>query len=325
MSVPSNLALQAGLSLASPGGTRGRLSILIFHRVLPAKDELLPDLPDAAEFERKMHWVRRWFDVLPLSKAIERLFDGSLPRRALSITFDDGYADNEQIAAPLLQRLGLSATFFVTTGFLHGDCMWNDRVIEGIRATRRESLDPGVQGLSALPLDSLQARRDAIHRILGAIKHLEQGERDAAVARIVERCAAPPIADLMMREHQVRRLRELGMEVGAHTVTHPILARMAPEAARSEIDGGKRELEQIVGAPVRLFAYPNGVPVQDYTTAHVRMVRDAGFTAAVSTAWGSASRGSDRFQLPRFTPWDGTAARFGVRMALNLMRRPLTA
>src|SRR5262245_33713801 len=318
------MAIRTVLSMASGGGTRGRLSILIFHRVLPAKDELLPDLPDAAEFERKMCWVRRWFNVLPLGGAIERLFDGSLPRRALSITFDDGYADNEQIAAPLLQRLGLSATFFVSTGFLNGSCMWNDRVIEAVRATRRESVDPGVDGLPALPLGSLQQRRDAIARILGGIKHLEQGERDAAVARIVERCAEPPVMDLMMREHQVRRLREFGMEVGAHTISHPILARLAPDRAAAEIGDGKRALEAITGAPVVLFAYPNGVPERDYTAAHVAMVRDGGFAAAVSTSWGSASRRSDRYQLPRFTPWDATAPRFGVRMALNLMRREQT-
>jgi len=321
----SSLAIRTGLSLASPGGTRGRLSILIFHRVLAAKDALLPDLPDALEFERKMRWIARWFNVLPLSSAVDRLFDGSIPRRSLSITFDDGYADNEQVAAPLLHRLGLSATFFVSTGFLDGSCMWNDRVIEAIRAARCGSIDIGIARLPALPLHSLQARREAIGRILQAIKHLDQGERDATVARIVERCAAPPIADLMMREHQVRHLHELGMEIGAHTVSHPILARLAPDAAHAEIRSSKSHLEGIVASPVRLFAYPNGVPQQDYAAAHVQMVRDCGFVAAVSTARGSASRRSDRFQLPRFTPWDATSSRFGIQMVLNLMRRPQAA
>lgn len=321
----SSLPVRVGLSLASPGGGRGRLSILIFHRVLATKDELLPDLPDAFEFERKMLWIRRWFNVLPLSSAVDRLFDGSLPRRALCITFDDGYADNEQVAAPLLRRLGLSATFFISTGFLNGSCMWNDRIIEAVRATRCESVDPGVAGLPALPLHSVQTRREAINRILEATKHLDHGERDAAVARIVERSATRPSAGLMMREHQVRRLREFGMDVGAHTVSHPILARLAPDAAHTEIRSSKSHLEAITGSPVRLFAYPNGVPRQDYATTHVDMVRDCGFAAAVSTASGAASRRSDRFQLPRFTPWDGTAPRFGLRMALNLLRREQVA
>ena len=96
--------LKIPLALMSPAGPRARLSVLIFHRVLPAADPLLPELPTAAEFEATMRWVREWFQVLPLGEAAGRLFDGSLPARAMAITFDDGYADNEQLAA----RMALS-------------------------------------------------------------------------------------------------------------------------------------------------------------------------------------------------------------------------
>jgi len=81
---------------------------------------------------------------------------------------------------------------------------------------------------------------------------------------------------------------------------------------------GKAQLEQILGETVNLFAYPNGVPDQDYSAVHATMVRECGFKAAVSTAWGAASMRSDRYQLPRFTPWDRTRLRFGVRLLLNL-------
>jgi peptidoglycan/xylan/chitin deacetylase (PgdA/CDA1 family) len=84
------------LSIASPSGRHGRLSILIFHRVLPQADPLFPDLPSIADFEVRMRWVAAWCNVLPLQQAVERLFEGSIPSRALAITFDDGYADNEQ-------------------------------------------------------------------------------------------------------------------------------------------------------------------------------------------------------------------------------------
>ena len=67
-----------------------------------------------------------------------------------------------------------------------------------------------------------------------------------------------------------------------------------------------------------LFAYPNGRPDEDYRAEHAQMVRDAGFEAAVSTAWGSARRNSDPFQLPRFTPWDRRRWAFGLRMGRNL-------
>ena len=102
-----------------------RLSVLAYHRVLPAHDPLFPGEPSAAEFEQRMRWVQANFDVLALGEAVRALREHRLPRRALSITFDDGYADNYTVALPILRRLGLPATFFVATGFLDGGCMFN--------------------------------------------------------------------------------------------------------------------------------------------------------------------------------------------------------
>jgi len=87
--------------------------------------------------------------------------------------------------------------------------------------------------------------------------------------------------------------------------------------ARREINQSRECLAAILNEPVSLFAYPNGKPGQDYAAEHVRMVRDAGFAAAVSTAWGVASRDSDSFQLPRFTPWDRQPVRFALRLLIN--------
>src|SRR5262249_25923843 len=83
--------------LVSPSGARGRLSILIYHRALPSPDPILHDSIDAAQFERHMALLAADFNVLPLSEACTRLSRGQLPARAVSITFDDGYADNESV------------------------------------------------------------------------------------------------------------------------------------------------------------------------------------------------------------------------------------
>lgn len=108
------------------------------------------------------------------------------------------------------------------------------------------------------------------------------------------------------------------MGIGAHTITHPILQRVGLDEARREIAGGRDVLEAITGSRVALFAYPNGKPGTDYADAHVEMVRSLGFDAAFSTAWGAATRGCDRHQLPRFTPWDRTEARASLRFVRNL-------
>lgn len=318
--------VRLALTLLSPAGARGRLSTLIFHRVLGAPDPLLPELPDARQFEAQMRWVREWFNVLPLHEAVERLKRQALPARALSITFDDGYVDNAEVAAPILNRLGLHATFFVATGFFDGRNMWNDRLIEAIRACPHARVDFRPLGLGVEDLGSVEKRRDAIRRVLRLTKHQQPLMREAAVQGVEEACAASPTTPLMMRPEHVARLAASGFDVGAHTVTHPILSRLTTEDARREIAGSKADVEAIIGRPARLFAYPNGVPNQDYTAAHVALVRKCGFVAAVSTAWGVAAAGADVFQLPRFTPWDRTRVRYALRLAQNLRRvRPPSA
>jgi peptidoglycan/xylan/chitin deacetylase (PgdA/CDA1 family) len=305
----------------SPAGRHARLSTLIFHRVLPVPDPMFPDEPDAERFDTVCRWLAGWFNVLPLDVAVQRLRSHRLPERALAITFDDGYADNHDVALPILTRHGLPATFFVATGFLDGGRMWNDTVIEALRLCRAPELDlRGLAGpeLGVLGLADTAARRAAIDRVLRAIKYLPIAARLEAAQQIVERSGVEPSRTLMMRSDQVRALRRAGMQVGAHTVTHPILATLDDSAARAEIGQSKHTLETLLGEPVTLFAYPNGRPGQDYSPRSVEIARELGFEAAVTTAKGVASAATDPFQIPRFTPWDRTRARFGVRMAGNL-------
>ncbi len=312
-------------SAQSRPGPEGRLSILIFHRVSPQPDLLFPGEVDAERFDRMLGWMRNWFHVLPLAEAVQRLAEGRLPARAAAITFDDGYADNATEATPLLQKHGLSATFFVSAGFLDGSCMWNDGVIESIRHSRRERLDLGALDPAlpqeSVPLATLEQRRAAIAAVLGRVKYLPMEQRVPLVARLAEACGTELPRGLMMSPDQLRGMQRAGMCIGAHTMTHPILATLDDAAARFEINESRRVLEGIIGTRVGLFAYPNGKPGQDYNLRSVELVREAGFDAAVATAWGTATRETDRFQLPRFTPWDQSRTRFAARMAQNLMRR----
>lgn len=320
--------MKPAFDLLSPGGTRARLSTLIFHRVLDQPDPLFPDEVDARRFDEICGWVKAWFNVMPLDEAIAALRDGRLPRRALAISFDDGYEDNQRLALPILQRHGLSATFFVATRFLDGGCMWNDRLIEGVRAAPGPRLQvPAVSGLPPfdLPVGSAAERRAAIDTLIQPIKYLPLEPREAAVAAVEAAAAARTPSHLMMRSEQVLDLARKGMGVGGHTESHPILASLDEAAARREIEQGKQRLEAIVQRPVRLFAYPNGKPGTDYTRDTVALARQAGFDAAVSTAWGVARADTDRFQIPRFTPWDRSRGRFGLRLMSNLRRDPAFA
>ncbi|MEO8936493.1 MAG: polysaccharide deacetylase family protein [Burkholderiaceae bacterium] len=307
-----------GRLLAAARGPR--LSILIFHRVLPKLDPLLPGEPDAKTFEQRMRWLAAGFRVMPLIEAARRLRDGSLPANAACITFDDGYADNVTIAAPILARLRLSATFFIATGFLDGGRMWNDTVIEAVRTSPDGTLDLEAIGCGRWSCTDVASRVVAIDGLLNLLKYLPQPERQAKVEAIADAVGLPARSDLMMTRQQVRELRRYGMSIGAHTVTHPILTTLGIAEARREIADGRLDLEETLNDRVKLFAYPNGRPAKDYDDTHVALVRELGFDAAVSTAWGVSKRNSDRFQLARFTPWDLNTNKFGLRLARNLLR-----
>lgn len=313
----------ACLRSVSPAGAHGRLSTLIFHRVHAKADALVPLELDSVRFDRMCAWLARWFNVIALDDAVDRLAQGRLPERALAITFDDGYADNHDVALPILRRHKLTATFFVATGYLDGGRMWNDTIIESIRATRLDAvaLEPLLEAEApVVPLATLAERRTAIHTVIGRAKYLAPAQRQAFVDDFA--CAlqvAPPV-DLMLSGREVGALHRAGMQIGAHTVTHPILKGLDTDAARREIDTSRQTLQGLIDAPVSLFAYPNGKHGVDFEDATAALVRELGFAAAVTTEPGAGSRASDPFQLPRYTPWEPDRWRFGLRLWSNLRR-----
>jgi peptidoglycan/xylan/chitin deacetylase (PgdA/CDA1 family) len=293
------------------------LSILIYHRVLAEPDMLFPEEVDARRFEQHLRLLQRWFQVLPLGEAVRRLAERRLPGRAACITFDDGYADNAEVALPILQRYGIPATFFVTSGFIDGGCMWNDAVIEVVRNAPGDRLNLSRAGFGVLDIGCPVRRRAVIDMLIAALKYLPPDERIERVKRMARR-----FTPTMLSSDQLIALHRAGMEIGAHTVSHPILTSISNADARAEIANGRARLQDIVQAPVRLFAYPNGKPGQDFEQRHVQMLRSQGFEAAVTTAWGAARPGTDPFCLPRFTPWDRGSGRFLLRMAGNLLIEP---
>ncbi len=305
-------------NMLSPAGANGRLTVLIFHRVLPEPDPLFPGEPDAARFQTQMHWIKTWFNVLPLSEAVMRLRTGSLPARAAAITFDDGYADNFTVALPILRRAGLPATFFIAAGYLDGGRMWNDTVIDVIRKAEGPDLDLAQFKLGHYPVGTLEDRRRSLEQLLGKLKYLEPGQRESLANGLAVVTDVQPPRDLMLTTDQVRALAEAGMTIGAHTVSHPILSRVAEHEAHAEMMESKQRLEAITGSKVTLFAYPNGKPGVDYTATHVRLARETGFQAACSTGWGTATKECDIFQIPRFTPWDRAGWRYALRLARNM-------
>jgi peptidoglycan/xylan/chitin deacetylase (PgdA/CDA1 family) len=307
-----------GLPLLAWPLHRQLLTILIYHRVLPEHDPLRPGEITAEHFEHQVDFLSRYFNVLPLREAVQRLRAGRLPRRACCITFDDGYADNLTVALPILEKYRLPATVFVATGYLDGGRMFNDAVIDAIAGATGQAMNLESIGLGRHAIGSVAEKRMAIATILETLKYQPPEERAVLVDKLVGLAGCGPLpADIMLTSEQVGELARRGVEIGGHTVAHTILTTLEAAAARQEIVAGKQRLEEITGKPVSTFAYPNGRPNRDYQACHVAIVRELGFELAVSTSHGVANPVTDIHQLPRFVPWGDSLTMLAARLMRN--------
>lgn len=298
----------------------GRVAIVNYHRVLAAPSPFLASEPDIDIFTWQMELLARCFNVLSLREALAAIDAGRVPPRAVCITFDDGYRSVHELALPVLRRLGLPATVFVSSGYVGGRTMWNDRIVEAVETLPAEELDLAEFGLGVYSLRSMPERAATLGTLTEASKYLPPQERSRLVGRLQTLVGERASEGLMLTPEMVVNLDRHGIEIGAHTVSHPILTSLDDASAMQEIRDGKRDLEELVGKPVTLFAYPNGKVGKDYDGRHVAMVREAGFQAAFTTAVGAITRRHDRYQLPRSRPWDETPFRFALRLLQWLAR-----
>ncbi len=308
------LGLSCNVALRLFSMAESRLSIVLFHSVLSAADPMRESVPNVSCFAEQIRWLQGGFKILPLREATERLHGGKLPARALCITFDDGYRDNALNALPVLVDLKVPATFFVTTRYLEGGMMWNDRVIESVRVWPHDKIDMSPYGLDSIALGS--DRQRVLNDLLVRIKYLPYDQREMVTADLLTRSGART-ERMMMNENEIRSLHRAGMEIGGHTASHPILCALDDERVLREIAENKAELETIISADVDSFAYPNGRPQRDFAARHIAMLRSCGYRRAVTTAPGTATVGCSPWQLPRYTPWDRAQPKYLGRMLRN--------
>lgn len=325
---PVDVVLLRAASLVTSGsGRRAGLPILLYHRILPKPDPLCWFDPDAARFDRDMAMLSGVFRVLPLEEAATRLLDGTLPRRAVAITFDDGYRDNLDVAAPILRRHGLTATFFVASGFLNGGRMFNDTVTETIRRLPSGPIDLSWVGLGIRNVSDLSSRAALVGEFNAAVKYLSPDARHEACERLGQRVEGDLPTDLMMTDDGVRALARSGMTIGGHTVTHPILASVPADEAFEQIRQNRADLASILGQAPTLFAFPNGKPGRDYTDEHAAMARQVGYRAAFAVGGQVAWSTADRFQIPRISSHASSPAHLAGRMLYHAAwwKRPRVA
>ena len=326
------------------GRSEGRALILLYHRVAKLRTDPWGLAVTPHRFAEHLRVLRERANPVRLGELSRALRGGGLPDRSVVVTFDDGYLDNLRNAKPLLERHEVPATVFIASGFIgqEREFWWDelDRLLlqPGTLPERvRLSVDGKTyewelgeaaeytkedfqshRGWKAWT-ESPTPRQRLYTSLYDLLRPLGAGERRRKFAevrawRVDGPGRRPRHRPLSVEE--IGSLQEGGLvEVGAHTVNHPLLSELPTPAQRREIGQSKARLEEIVGHRVGSFAYPYGKSA-DYAAETVDLVRRAGFASACSTVADAVRRSSDPFQLPRV--WVRNCS--GERLATQLDR-----
>ena len=270
------------------------LRVLTYHRVAnpeqihPSDPRLVSATPEM--FARHMQWLAKHYQVIDMSVAVEAIASGSpLPRRAVLITFDDGYPDFLQHAWPVLRKFQLPATLFVPTAFPDqpDSAFWWDRLYATvITSTETEITDPA---LGRLPLHTRQEREHSARILQNHVKSLQHTEAMAWIDDLCQRIASQEIVTPgILGWEELKSLSEAGITIGAHSRTHPLMTRISSEQVHEEISGSQQDIENRLGKTLPVFCYPAGACNETICN----IARDAGILLGFSTRLGHNRIGS---------------------------------
>lgn len=288
--------------------------ILLYHSIASAPENPYTVTPQ--NFAAQMEVVARDFTPVGLSALDQAWSEGRLPARAVVVTFDDGYANNLHAAAPVLTRLGIPATVFVSTGFVGaaGEYWWDELprlILAGLRRGHDASALPGAARAPDGAAPALRA--ELAWAELVRLDPEAIGDRMEGVRRWAGDTTRAPAREThrpLDRGELTALAAQPGIEIGSHTRRHPLLAAQPEVVQREELAGSRADLEAWLGQEVTSFAYPFGDPGADYDATTVALVGHAGYRCAVSTIPRPAGPDSPRLELPRCFVSDQPASEF---------------
>ncbi|HEV8375949.1 MAG TPA: polysaccharide deacetylase family protein [Candidatus Polarisedimenticolia bacterium] len=294
-----------GLLLARRLRSSKAALILGYHGVQNGATSILSRGHSLKNIAGLLSFLSRHLRPLSLEQIVVPLNEGENPPPGFVLTFDDGLVNNVSLAIPLIKRMRIPATFFVPAGFVGSrEDPWPILVREIVYAWPQPTI-PAEPGLwPALYLEGDASRFVASHRIKQALKRHED-RRGEVLGRLARPCGSPraPEGDRVVDVELLRKMVDAGLTVGAHSRSHPILSGLDSSKAEEEITGSRRDLQEILGAEVLDFAYPNGrFPDFDETTR--TLVKEAGYRCALTTEPGTVVTGDDPFALRRCMPQD---------------------
>ena len=327
---------------------RNRMSpgalILLYHRVAELESDPQQLQVSASNFAAHLQTIKEIATPISLSELVGNLRSGKVTSRSVVVTFDDGAADNLLTAKPILEREDVPATIFIATGYMNtAREYWWDEVERlllqpgDLPSTLTLTINSHVHtwdlsaqtnyskadyethsSWHATRTDEPTLRHQLYRALINVLYPLEPDERFEQLDYLKQWAGDVTVSRDSHRpltREEVKQLAASGhIEIGAHTVSHSMLAALPASQQRLEIEQSKADLEEILGLPVRSFAYPFGT-LSDYTSETVSLVRQLGFDCACSNFKDLVQPGDDLFQLPRLIVRDWTPEEFRNRVA----------
>ncbi len=279
---------------------RRKFLILAFHHFSEGEAH---GKVSAAVFAQQLAYLRARYTILSLSEVERRLTHGEpLPQASVALTIDDGYRDAYEIAFPILKRFNAPATLFAVTDFIDGRIwLWTDKVPYIVLHTRARRLSMTIDDSTIdVAFDSRDSRLDAALRINALLKRAPDHVKDAAIDALAVQAGVqlperPPREYSPVTWDELREMDAAGLEIGSHTVTHPILLRIDGQRLDRELQESRQRLESQLDREVPLFCYPNG----DYDRAVRDAAERAGYRLAVTMDPGLNDAGCDPLAIRR--------------------------
>lgn len=233
--------------------------ILMYHRIV--KEPLLPGIAPEV-FEQELKYLKRHFRVVPMAQLAEEIRTNTVKTYSVAITFDDGHGDFYTHAWPLLKQYQLPAALYVTTGFLDQKCwLWPDLLRYLLIKTECESVR--VEEIGELPLGSTHILK-TWNSLGDYCLTLNSEERMKFLAQLAVQLevepgeyAKAPFSSVTW--DQLREMNSEGLEVGSHTLSHPILSSLTPAQLEDELTLSYQRIQTEIGQPPLGICYPNGM------------------------------------------------------------------
>jgi len=298
--------------------------VLMYHRIhKPLTDPWdLSVSPD--NFEAQLRYLKSEYTIISANELVQQLISGTLKKRSVVLTFDDGYRDNFETAKPLLEKYSVPATFFITDSYLgSGQSFWWDELEQIIVHTRNlpsvfalnyqehsihfdltgeEALDAELQSIQTnFKYDNLPTRRTELYLKLWTIfSPLLKNEQSRLLEEIREWAGLSEddtqVTGCMTEQEVLQLAKNPLFTIGGHTKTHPALASHSKELQHRDIVDNQKFLEKLINQEIQLFAYPSG----NYDESTIQVLNESSVLASFTTTAKPVKKNTPLHEIPRF-------------------------